>query len=146
MHPKIHDELVSQAIAWAEDFALCVRNRDFANARTLFASTVHSYGTKAVEVSSLDQLLKEQWCPTWHRTQRFAYLAESMDIQLSQDGSVAIVCARWRSEGVDSQEAWERQQPYERSGRCTFVLTRQISGSLICNHTHFSLDPGTGPN
>lgn len=146
MHPKTHDELVSQAIAWAEDFALCVRNRNFANARTLFASTVLSYGTRAVEVNSLEHLQKEQWHLTWLRTQHFAYLPGSMSTQMSGIGDMAIVCARWTSEGVDTPESWGQQQPYSRTGRCTFALNRTIDDRWMCVHTHFSLDPGNGPN
>lgn len=135
-----------QAIEWAQTFAQCVRNKDFHAALHLFSPKVHSYGTRVVEACNRNQLHEGQWTPTWHRTQGFDYLPGSMDVQLSSDASVAIVCALWRSEGVDSPESWGLQQPYERSGRCTFVLTKNHQDAWVCTHSHFSLNPGQGPN
>lgn len=136
-------ELVQQARAWAEVFAQQVRNRDTKSALSLFSSDVRSYGTRAVEVHNLDELQRQQWTPTWSRTRGFDHLPDSMHIQVSQDGSMAIISARWTSEGVDTPESWEHQLPYIRSGRCTYVLTRVSDVNWNCTHTHFSLDPGT---
>ena len=138
-----HAELVQQALAWAEAFAVHVRNRDFESALPMFSAAVHSYGTRAVEVHSLDELKREQWAPTWLRTRGFHHLPDSLDTQVSLDGSMAVICARWASEGVDTPESKEQQEPYKRSGRCTYVLTRAPDGRWTCSHTHFSLDPGS---
>lgn len=139
-------ELIQLATEWAEAFARCVRERDFFAAKQLFCAHVHSYGTRAVEANGLEQLVEQQWTPTWNRTRGFEHLPGSLDVQLSGDGSLAIVCARWASEGVDTPERWGQQAPYRRSGRCTYALTGDGSGGWRCVHTHFSLDPSAGPN
>lgn len=141
MPPHTQAELVRQACAWAEAFAQHVRNRDIESALPMFSPAVHSYGTRAVEVHSLVELKTEQWAPTWFRTRGFHHLPDSVDTQVSPDGSMAVICARWASEGVDSPDAWEQQPPYTRTGRCTYVLTRAGNAGWTCSHTHFSLDP-----
>lgn len=139
-------DLIQRAIAWTEVFARCVRDRDFSSARPLFSPRVHSYGTRTVEAFGLEQLVQEQWTPTWIRTQGFEHQPGSLDVQLSRDGSFALVCARWASEGVDTPDSWGLQTPYRRSGRCTYALTGDDDGVWTCTHSHFSLDPGKGPN
>ena len=134
------DDVTRQALDWAQRFARCVRERDFATGRKLFLSNVHSFGTRTCEARGLDQLHSEQWGPTWVRTEGFDYIDGSLEVQRSDDGNMLVVLGRWQSRGVDDAGQWGRQTPYARAGRCTFVLLRQTEG-LLCAHTHFSMDP-----
>ncbi len=135
------DEDRQSALDWMERFAACVRARDIASARPMFSAGLRSFGTRTVEASSLDELVAQQWQPTWLRTREFRYQPGSVELRPSADGSMMLAVARWESIGVDSPEAWDRQAPYARRGRCSFVLQREDAGAWVCIHTHFSMDP-----
>lgn len=129
------------AVEWTQQFASSVRSRDFEKGATLFAPDVHAFGTRCHEAHGLGDLLLNQWQPTWLRTANFDYLPGSVQVDLSEDASMAVVTARWQSHGVDHQDLWDTQPPYLRSGRCTFVLKCTPNGIWSCIHSHFSMLP-----
>ncbi len=128
-------------VTWAEAFARCVRNHDFEAGRSLFSANVHSFGTRTPEARDLDQLHSQQWAPTWIRTRDFTYTPDSLHTELSDDGTMAMLIARWQSIGVDTPDLWANQTPYLRTGRCTFILKQCPDSIWRCIHTHFSMDP-----
>lgn len=142
INPKMEEGRLS-AVSWAQQFAACVRSRNFAGGESLFAPSAHGFGTRCREANSLADLLVHQWQPTWPRTADFDYAPDSVHVNLSNDLSMALVTARWQSQGVDQAELWGRQVPYLRSGRCTFVLKLVPPGASCCIHSHFSMDPDT---
>lgn len=131
------------AVLWAQQFADCVRSRNFERGESLFAPDAHGFGTRCREANSLADLMINQWLPTWPRTTDFDYAPDSVQVNLSDDLSMAFVTARWQSNGVDRAELWGRQAPYLRSGRCTFVLKRLQPDAWSCIHSHFSMNPDT---
>lgn len=137
------ESVKASALEWAEVFATCVRNQNFERGKTLFSENVHSYGTRACEASGLEELVAQQWIPTWQRTRYFRYVKETISVEVSGDGCMAVICARWCSIGVDSPGQWGIQTPYTRSGRCTFVVIKSALSEWQCIHSHFSIDPST---
>ncbi|MDZ4385600.1 MAG: hypothetical protein U0998_00080, partial [Moraxellaceae bacterium] len=58
----------ASVISWINLFAELVRKRDFDAAKKLFSDHVHSFGTRTQEAVNLEELVTEQWQPTWLRT------------------------------------------------------------------------------
>lgn len=129
---------------WLESFAACVRARDFEGGRALFAPQVHGFGTLTPVVEDRQALHDWQWLPTWVRTREFRFEPATVRLLTSPDGCQAVVMAMWSSEGVDRPDHWGLQPPYARRGRATIVLRRQLDGSWLAFHTHFSLIPNHG--
>lgn len=130
------------ATAWFDDFASCVRGRDLASGRRLFAPDCSSFGARAEHLTDLDDLVARQWHPTWTTTRGFAAIPGTLAVQASTDSSVVVLTARWTSQGVHPDGS-----TFDRRGRCTIVL-RKEDGSrhgLVAVHTHFSLSPETKP-
>jgi ketosteroid isomerase-like protein len=138
---NMNTDPMETALAWAHAFARCVRQRDFDAGKSLFAPDAHSFGTRMIEAHGRDMLLAEQWLPTWTRTQGFDYAPGSLRAQISGDGGMALITARWQSLGVDDASRWGQQAPYRRNGRCSLVLARTPDGPWRCVHSHFSMDP-----
>jgi ketosteroid isomerase-like protein len=120
---------------WLETFARCVRERDMTAARTLFAPSVHAFGTHVERLDGLDDLMARQWRHVWARTRGFRFLDAPIVTQASDDGSLVCVQALWASEGVHSDG-----RTFDRGGRCTIVL-RATSAGWVAVHTHFSRTP-----
>lgn len=139
----MHTTEIEAVIDWATKFARCVRDRDFEGGQALFSAHVHSFGTRTSEAQNLQDLLKDQWSPTWNRTQGFDYVPGSMHVRMSEDACMAVVMARWSSMAIAiaSEDTWNQQVPHRRIGRCSFVLTRIACEQWHCIHSHFSLDP-----
>lgn len=140
---KLSQSTRTSLLSWLDTFASCVTARDLNSAKALFTTNVHSFGTRTIEALNIEELIAEQWEPTWLRTTGFKYLSDSIDIILSADETMAVILARWESQGVDSPTLWDKQTPYYRSGRCTFTLKKSASNIWLCVHTHFSMDPSS---
>lgn len=125
-------------VAWLDAFADAVRSRDIPRGRTYFAADCRSFGTRAVAVDGLDELVEQQWLPTWMATSGFTFDLDSMSLWSADDGSHLTVAARWTSDGFHGGA------PRARSGRSSIVLRRDRSGptpALLAVHSHFSTDP-----
>ncbi len=128
----------AELIAWHEQFAACVRGKDFEAARALFAPECQGFGTCVEFAADREHLLKTQWIPTWSSTHSFHFLPAPFEIILSKDGSLVCVLALWESQGVNPKGA-----TFPRRGRCTTVLRRADANSTtwVAMHTHYSKTP-----
>jgi ketosteroid isomerase-like protein len=119
--------------AWLERFASAVRAQDLDAGRVLFAHDALGYGTRAATAEGLDALVAAQWGPVWAATSGFAF--GPVDLMVVAGAEHAVVAARWTSRTSSGAL---------RSGRATLVLTAAPDGRLLCEHSHFSLDPADG--
>jgi len=124
--------------AWLDEFAACVRNRNPARGRELFAPHVRAYGTRAASVDNLTELVERQWSRVWFNTRYFHFLPESIEELPADDGSQVCVIALWESEGLTADG-----HSFSRGGRCTLVLQRADDAPLgyLAVHSHFSKTP-----
>ena len=122
-----------EVAAWLEEFASCVRRRDFDGGRLLFDEHATGFGTAASRYSSLDALVTSQWERVWPRTEEFDF--DGVEQQWL-DENLCAVAATWHSVGI------EDDGPRSRSGRATLVLVRSERG-LVAVHSHLSMEPGT---
>lgn len=123
---------------WLDQFAACVRNRDLAQGRQLFAPEVRAFGTRAERVGDLSELVERQWRRVWFNTRGFRFLEESIEELPADDGSLVCVLALWESEGVNAGH-----RNFRRQGRCTILLRREETSPVgyMAVHTHFSKTP-----
>lgn len=119
--------------AWLREMERCVRERDFAVGRGLFADGVVGFGTREPRAEGLDALERDQWRPTWTTTEGFRFDLGSARATVA--GRLACVAVRWSSLGIG-----ENGGRFERRGRATLVLDG-VGGTPVCVHSHFSLDP-----
>jgi ketosteroid isomerase-like protein len=124
--------------AWHEDFAACVRNRDFAGGHALFAPECRGFGTCTEFAADLGGLAQNQWLPVWGSTHSFHFLPAPFEVILSPDGLLACVLALWESKGIGPDGA-----DFPRRGRCTTVLRPSgiVSPKWLAVHTHYSKTP-----
>jgi ketosteroid isomerase-like protein len=121
---------------WLDRFATCVRGRDFAGGRAMFAEDVTSFGTWTGRMDGLDTLIARQWRNVWPRTCGFSFDLENVVGDASSDGGTAWTAATWTSHALND----DGTPGFLRSGRATFAFRRQ-HGLLVAVHSHFSLDP-----
>ena len=121
---------------WLDRFAQCVRDRDFAAGRTMFAEDVTSFGTWTERMDGLETLIARQWHNVWPRTCGFRFDLDGAVGSDLADGQSAWVAATWTSNALGD----DGTPAFLRSGRSTFVFRRQ-QGLLVAVHSHFSLDP-----
>ena len=123
---------------WMRAFASCVRERDFARGRELFADDVSSFGTAARRARGLAVLERDQWRRVWPETEGFEFDVDTMDVVASDDRSLVAVLAGWQSRGVA-----EDGTTFPRRGRATVLLARRPGAphGYEAVHSHFSLVP-----
>ncbi len=114
---------------------------DYVAARTIFASGVASFGTRADIVTGVEALRKNQWEGIWPNISDFK--VDLSSVRGGGEGDIAWGMAVWSSTGFH-----EDGRPFDRPGRATVVLQRQETGCSgnrpwLAVHTHFSLNPGT---
>jgi ketosteroid isomerase-like protein len=127
---------------WLDDFAVCVRGRDFSRARGLFARDTHGFGTVERSMDSRVKLERAQWARVWPRTSGFCFLRTGLRMVVSGDGGHVVVMARWKACNDPSPV----RPVYDRRGRATVVLRRTgAAGGWVAQHTHFSFDPQSLP-
>lgn len=127
---------------WLEQFAACVRERDFPGARLLFAQDTHSFGTVERSMDSRAKLERAQWVRVWPRTSGFCFIRTGLRVVMSGDGGQAVVMARWKA----CNDPAPARPVYDRRGRATVVLCRTgAPGGWVAKHTHFSFDPQSLP-
>lgn len=128
----IMKELEADVRIWMEQFASCVRDRDYFRARWLFSESVYSFGTVAEFLEGLNDLAGRQWERVWDVTEDFDFRYERAHCWMSKDQ--ACIAVPWSSRGVHSRMAETR------NGRCTLLLKRESDG-WKAHHTHFSMTP-----
>src|SRR5690606_29564800 len=111
---------------WLEAFAACVRARDFAGGRILFAEDAMGFGTVATVAESRAVLIREQWRRVWTRTAGFRFERKGSRVEVSPDGLMAVAMVRWRA---SNNPASPRR--LDRRGRATVVLRRaRVDGAV----------------
>ncbi len=118
---------------WLQQFACCVRDRAYEEARPLFDEGVYSFGTVAYRAEGLDDLISSQWRQVWDDTQGFDF--DYNEARGWQETGLACVALAWSSAGKLSQG-----KKFERRGRATIIL-RRVDGTWKAVHSHFSMNP-----
>ena len=139
-HTAVMHELSGPAVghsnpvlAWLDEFATAVRNRDFDHGREMFAHDAVGFGTVAELEVGLDNLVKNQWHRVWVNTRGFRYDLDTAEV--GGEEPVYWAAAKWSSMGKDATG-----REVERRGRCTIILHRR-NGKLLAVHSHYSFTP-----
>jgi ketosteroid isomerase-like protein len=119
--------------------AQCVLTQDFEKAKTYFHDDVYCFGSYEHCMTSLDDLVKDQWMKICPNISDFKYDFEHMHCQFSNEGKMACVMLPWSSTGYH-----DNGTPFERLGRVTFLFRREDKHDRWrVFHSHYSLKPGT---
>jgi ketosteroid isomerase-like protein len=121
-----------EALQWLREFETACRGRDFEAGRRMFANDAVAFGTWAMAVHGLDNIVREQWRNVWPRIRNFTIDAKPV---VRADGDTAWIAAGWSSEATGPDG-----KPFTRPGRATFILGRR-EGRWLCVHSHVSLQP-----
>jgi len=121
-----------ETLQWLREFEAACRGRDFEAGRRMFANDAVAFGTWAMAVHGLDNIVREQWRNVWPRIRNFTIDAKPV---VRADGETAWIAAGWSSEATGPDG-----KPFKRPGRATFILARR-EGGWVCVHSHVSLQP-----
>ena len=121
-----------ETLQWLREFEAACRGRDFEAGRRMFANDAVAFGTWAMAVHGLDNIVREQWRNVWPRIRNFTIDAKPV---VRADGETAWIAAGWSSEATGPDG-----KPFKRPGRATFILARR-EGHWVCVHSHVSLQP-----
>lgn len=123
---------------WVDRFSGYVANLEFASAAAMMDPEVVSFSTFRDVVTGIDQFVEDQWRKVWPTIDGFRFESENMRFTVSPDRRMAAVAVTWTSTGFT-----EEQEPFDRPGRCTFVLARDsVRGDWYGVQGHFSLYRG----
>ncbi|HET8578041.1 MAG TPA: nuclear transport factor 2 family protein [Methylomirabilota bacterium] len=125
-------ETEREILDWLRKFEAACRDRDFTAGRGMFAPDAVAFGTWATAVSGLDNIEREQWRQIWPRIRAFRFEEHPI---ARVAGDSAWLAALWSSEAAGPDG-----RPFTRSGRATFILSRQ-DGRWVAVHSHVSLLP-----
>lgn len=119
---------------WLEAFQLCVNQRDYVLARTMFSPSVIAFGTVAHVAIGIDELVSEQWEKRWPLNDSFAFDIEQAKMILAPPYIISALT--WNGKDIDGSE---------RNGRATIVLIAKKGEDepveLRACHCHFSASP-----
>ena len=121
-----------ETLKWLREFETACRGRDFNAGRRMFANDAVAFGTWAMAVHGLDNIVREQWHNVWPRIRNFTIDAKPV---VRAEGDTAWIAAGWQSEATGPDG-----KAFTRTGRATFVLARH-EGRWQCVHSHVSLQP-----
>ena len=122
---------------WLDRFAVCVRQVDYAAARPFWHPDIVIFGTYQELVRSLSAWTESQWDNVWPRTSEFRFDLTNTTVMASPDALMAVAIAPWCSTGFHQDGT-----PFDRPGRATIVLARQLDGRWLGVHSHMSLARG----
>ena len=122
---------------WFHTWERCVRNLDYATARTLLAEDMLAFSTRANVMSGVDEVVTQQLTANWPNVRDFTFHFDHLHWGASGDLAWAIIT--WDTTGFHPDGT-----PFPRPGRSTVLFKRQ-HGAWLAIHTHFSLAPGTPP-
>ncbi len=129
---------VQSVTDWLEAFAGCVRARDFAGGRVLFAKDAHGFGTVVRVAATRAGLEKDQWGWVWPRTSGFRFERKGARVELGEGGLTAVAMVTWKA----CNQAAPKKVVFDRRGRATILLRRDsVDTPWVARHTHFSFDP-----
>ncbi len=124
-------------LAWLDGWGAEVAAADIAAGRRRFAPELSAFGTHADVVIGRDEVEAQQWSQIWPKIEDFVFRTADAQVLVSDDGGTAVIAVPWDSTGIASDGT-----RFDRPGRATVVLHRQVDGSWLGVHTHFSLARG----
>ena len=99
---------------------------------------VNSFSTWQDVVVGVDHFVNGQWRNVWPTMTDFVLLTDKMRARVSGDRLMTAVMVTWTSTGYS-----EDGEPFDRPGRCSFVLVRDsLDGPWRGVQGHFSLMRG----
>lgn len=125
-------------LAWLSEMEACVRTRDYARGRAIFAPEVRAFGSRGGRLDGLDNLETDQWRRVWGTIQSFTFDRAALVWGAGGPDLLWLACP-WNSARPGADGAL---QP--RPGRMTAVLARR-GGRWLAVHTHHSVaasEPG----
>jgi ketosteroid isomerase-like protein len=135
--PEADAATAAQVRDWLKRFAACVREVDYAAARSFWHPDVVIFGTYQEMVKSLSAWTERQWENVWPRTAEFRFDLANTVVMAAADGSMAVAVAPWNSAGF-----YEDGTRFDRPGRATIALVKQPDGRWLGVHSHMSLARG----
>jgi ketosteroid isomerase-like protein len=135
--PQANAATAAELRDWLDRFALCVREVDYAAARSFWHPDIIVFGTYQELLKSLPAWTELQWDNVWPRTAEFRFDLSNTIIMSSPDEKMAVAIAPWTSTGFH-----EDGMAFARPGRATIVLARQPDGRWLGVHSHMSLARG----
>jgi len=123
---------------WLDEFAMCVREKDFSSGRKMFSEDVIGFGTWTGRMVGMEDLLISQWSNVWSKTEGFEFDEDYTDFWCNDaiEPTQCTVAALWKSTGIG-----EDGRGFERKGRSTIVLKRHLGNEWRAIHSHFSFFP-----
>ena len=118
---------------WLVEFVEAVRAGDTEAGRRMFADDVVGYGTLTARMLGLDDLVDQQWRPTWKRVG--TWRVTEVDVVEQVEG-LAVLAFCWERVNNDDHAVVR--------GRATVSLQQRAAGDWRCIHSHFSADPPCG--
>ena len=135
--PEADSATAAEVREWLDRFAICVREVDYAAARSFWHPDIVIFGTYQELVKSLSAWTERQWDNVWPRTAEFRFDLANTLIITSPDRTMTVAIAPWMSTGF-----YEDGTAFKRPGRATIVLAKQPDGRWLGVHSHMSLAPG----
>ena len=118
-----------------------VANLRYDDAAAMMDPEVNSFSTWTDVVVGVDHFVNGQWRNVWPTMTDFVLLTDKMHAHLSPDRMMAAVMVTWTSTGYAEDGA-----PFDRPGRCSFVLVRDsVDGPWRGVQGHFLADAGRPP-
>lgn len=135
--PLADARTVASVHDWLSRFATCVREVDYAAARSFWHADIVVFGTYQELVHGLKTWIDTQWNIVWPRTEGFTFDLDNTAVLASADSNMVTVITPWISTGFHPDGT-----RFDRPGRATITLVRQPDGRWLGVHSHMSLQRG----
>ncbi len=137
-HAKVDPEDRLSLTEWVDRFSSHVAALRYEDAADMMDPNVTSFSTWSDIVTGVDHFVNGQWRNVWHTIRNFRMETPKMRIAVSPDRLMAAVAVTWASTGFTPDG-----EPFDRPGRCSFVLTREnLNAPWFGVQGHFSLFRG----
>ena len=104
---------------WVDRFSGHVADLRYDDAAAMMDPEVNSFSTWTDVVVGVEHFVNAQWRNVWPTMTDFVLLTDKMRSRVSPDRLMAAVMVTWTSTGYA-----EDGTPFDRPGRCSFVLVR----------------------
>jgi ketosteroid isomerase-like protein len=88
--PEADSATAAEVREWLDRFAICVREVDYAAARSFWHPDIVIFGTYQELVKSLSAWTERQWDNVWPRTADFRFDLANTMVMAAPDGAIAI--------------------------------------------------------
>ena len=137
--PLTTDELSLKE--WVDRFSGHVANLRYDDAAAMMDPAVNSFSSWTDVVVGVEHFVNGQWRNVWPTMTDFVLLTDKMRCRTSPDRLMATVMVTWTSTGYA-----EDGTPFDRPGRCSFVLLRDsLDGPVAGRAGPFLADEGRPP-